>query len=188
MQRILRLANTFPPALLVITVLGAITHLVPHPAGFSTIGTVGLLAVALLPMKFVPVPVLISTITFDLIHGTYGFAAMSFVYAAHLAAAWSVAPLLAGKGWANKQLLRPARERIPQIAGAGIVSALVFYLISNLTPMALAFYPNTLTGWLTCYINGLPFLLRGIIANLIFAGIAFGALTLWRQTKLATTP
>jgi hypothetical protein len=147
---------------LVLCVIGASSHLLPHPAGMSTVGAIGMLAAAYLPRHLVPLPVLVSVATVDVIIGTYGIASMALVYIAHLVSAAGVIPIL-------------ARVRVLRIGGAAVVSAVIFYLISNAAPMAAGYYPNTAAGWISCYAAGIPFLLRGIAANLIFGAVAFGA-------------
>lgn len=160
--------------LLALSVLGVISHLVPHSAGMSTVGAIGMMAAALLPRHLLPVPVLLSIVAFDLINGTYQIAAMAFVYLAHLAAVWSLTPVLS-----------PAKKKIslPSFGGAAVLSAVVFYAVSNATPIALGFYPNTVEGWMACYLAGLPFLLKGVLANVIFGGVAFTGI--WLARKVA---
>ena len=148
---------------LALCVVGASSHLLPHPAGMSTVGAIGMLAAAYLPKHLVPLPVLVSVATVDVIIGTYDIASMALVYVAHLVSAAGVIPIL-------------ARVRWLRIGGAAVVSAVIFYLMSNAAPMAAGYYPNTVAGWMTCYAAGIPFLLRGIAANLIFGAVAFGAL------------
>lgn len=152
---------------LVLCVIGASSHLLPHPAGISTVGAIGMLAAAYLPKHLLPLPVLASVATVDAINGTYHITAMALVYAAHLLSAAGVAPIL-------------RRVRVLHVGGAAIISAVIFYLISNVSPLAMGFYPNTVAGWLACYVAGIPFLLRGIAANLIFGAVAFGSIRgLW---------
>lgn len=160
--------------LLALSVLGVISHLVPHSAGMSTVGAIGMMAAALLPRHLLSVPVLLSIVAFDLINGTYQIAAMAFVYLAHLAAAWSLTPVLS-----------PAKKKIslPSFGGAAVLSAVVFYAVSNATPIALGFYPNTVEGWMACYLAGLPFLLKGVLANVIFGGVGFTGI--WLARKVA---
>lgn len=160
--------------LLALSVLGVISHLVPHSAGMSTVGAIGMMAAALLPRHLLSVPVLLSIVAFDLINGTYQIAAMAFVYLAHLAAAWSLTPVLS-----------PAKNKIslPSFGGAAVLSAVVFYAVSNATPIALGFYPNTVEGWMACYLAGLPFLLKGVLANVIFGGVGFTGI--WLARKVA---
>jgi len=145
---------------ILLSAIGSLTHLAPHEIGFSTVGAVSLLAVAYLPWRLCFIPPLVTVSFYDYVHGGYGFTGMSFVYLAHVLAAYGVYPIL------KKITVMP-------IVGASAVNAVIFYLISNITPMALKFYPNNLDGWLLCYFNGLPYLLKGLFANLLFASIAF---------------
>ena len=147
---------------LTLCVVGACSHLLPHPAGMSTVGAIGMLAAAYLPKHLIPLPVLVSVATVDAIIGTYSIASMALVYIAHLASAAGVAPIL-------------VRVGALRVGGAAITSAVIFYLISNAAPMTTGYYSNTLAGWTACYLAGIPFLFRGIAANLIFGAVAFGA-------------
>ena len=72
---------------LVLCLIGASSHLLPHPAGISTVGAIGMLAAAYLPKHLLPLPVLVSVATVDAINGTYHITAMALVYAAHLLSA-----------------------------------------------------------------------------------------------------
>ena len=164
--------NQLSPWIVVLSLslLGVLSHLIPHPAGMSTVGAVGMLAAALLPRKLLAIPVFVTITVFDLYHGGYALVAMMLVYAAHVAAAGCLPRIL-------------VRINTTTVIGAALASALVFYLISNLAPMVLGFYPNSAAGWVSCYVNGIPFLLRGIAANLIFGGLAF--LILWAARRTA---
>jgi hypothetical protein len=152
--------------LLTLIIIGVITHLAPHDLGVSTVGALSMLAAAYLPRHLLLVPVLVTVIVGDLVNGTYALMAMMFVYLAHLAAAMAVTPTL-------------SRVSSPRVTTAAVLNAVIFYLISNLTPMAMLYYPTTLDGLMTCYINGLPFLAKGILANIIFGSIGFGIVNLW---------
>lgn len=157
--------------------LGAATHLLPHQMGVSTIGAVGMLAAAFLPRHLALVPVLATLLIGDTVSGFYGALAMSFVYLAHFAATVAVMPIL-------------RRQGIREIVLAALANAGVFYLISNLTPMVMGYYPATPGGWAACYVNALPFLARGILANLVFGGFAFGVIVMIgyvRADRLAAT-
>ena len=153
--------------LVVLSLLGFLTHLIPHDMGITTVGAIGMLSAAYLPRHLVGFPVLISVLFVDAVHGFYAVLAMGLVCFAHIGAAY---------------VGRPIFRRVTPITvvGAAIASALVFYLISNLAPMAMGFYPATPTGWITCYLNAIPFLMRGILANLLFGGAVFGVIWLVR--------
>ena len=147
--------------------MGVLTHLVPHTMGVSTVGAVSMLAAAYLPRHLLLIPVFVTVAIGDLTVGPYGWTAMIFVYLGYLAAALVIVPEL-----------RAVKPRSVLIAAA--LNAIVFYLISNVS-QALLFYPATLEGWFACYFNGLPFLWRGMAANIVFGGIAFGVITLMGQ-------
>lgn len=144
---------------------GILSHALPHPMGVSTVGAIGMVAAAYMSRRLMLVPVLATVLLIDGMNGFYSALAMGFVYAGHLLAALAVRPVL-------------HRIGITPVVLAAFASAVMFYLVSNITPMAMGFYPNTLEGWIACYTNGLPFLLKGIFANVIFGGAAFGIIAL----------
>jgi len=150
---------------LFMTLAGVISHALPHSMGISTVGALGMLAAAYLPRAYSLIPVFLTVIIVDAANGFYSTLAMIIVYIAHLTATLSVRPIL--------RLIR-----IHSIALAAIVSAVVFFLISNLAPMAMGYCQNTLEGWIACYTNALPFLLKGIFANAVFGGLAFGMIAI----------
>jgi hypothetical protein len=150
---------------LALTALGVTTHVLPHQMGVSTAGAVGMLAAAFLPRRLLLLPVLATLLVSDALTGLYDLLAMSFVYFGHVIAAIVCAPILARRG--------PDR-----VIAASIASGVAFYLVSNLTTMAMGYFPNTPAGWLACYVAGLPFLARGIAANLVFGGVAFGLIAI----------
>ena len=144
---------------------GVVSHALPHPMGVSSVGALGMLAAAYLPRTLTVIPVLITLVIVDAFNGFYGALAMSFVYLGHLAAALRVRPALGAIG-------------VRSVALASIICAVVFYAISNLTTMAMGYYPNTFEGWIACYAAGLPFLLKGIVANAAYRGLAFGLIAM----------
>jgi hypothetical protein len=150
-----------------LTFLGLITHLVPHSMGVSTVGALSMLAAAYLPRHLLLIPVFITVVAADLFVGPYGWAAMGFVYLAYLAGALVIAP---GLGIVGPRT----------VLSAAALNAVVFYLVSNIS-QAMLFYPATYEGWIICYTNGLPFLARGILANVVFGSLAFGCIHLVSQ-------
>ena len=149
---------------LALAIVGVATHFVPHPMGASTVGAIGMLAVAYAPRSLALLPVLATTLLVDLAFGrAYGLLAMSIVYAAHLLAALAAAPLL--------RSVRGLR-----VVGAAGASAFVFYLASNLQPLIAGYYPASVDGAVACYVAGLPYLVRGFAANLVYGGLAFAVI------------
>ena len=62
------------------------------------------------------------------------------------------------------------------VAGASIIASSVFFIVTNLTVwLSSEMYPRTLQGLLECYTLALPFFRNGLIADLVFSGVLFGA-------------
>jgi len=69
------------------------------------------------------------------------------------------------------------RGKIIKATGAGILASLFFFLWTNFGVWALdswAMYPRTLSGFIQCYIMGLPFLKLNLLGNLFFVPVSFG--------------
>lgn len=75
---------------------------------------------------------------------------------------------------------------------ASIGSGVVFFMITNLgTFLTTNLYPHTLSGLIACYAAGIPFYkegdlfssfaLNGILGNVFFSAVLFGALSLIKQ-------
>jgi len=150
-----------------LTFVGVVTHLVPHSMGVSTVGALSMLAAAYLPRHLLLIPVFITVVAGDLFIGPFGWAAMGFVYLGYMAGAFAIAP---GLGVVSTRT----------VLGAAVLNAVVCYVVWNIS-QAMLFYPATFEGWITCYVNGLPFLARGILANIVFGCLAFGAIYLVGQ-------
>lgn len=156
--------------LLTLTVVGVAAHLLPHAMGVSPLGALGLLCAAYLPRHLLAVPVLVTLVVGDMAGAFYPLTAMVWVYLAHVFAALAVSPAL-------------TRVNPQRVIGAAVLSAVVFYGVSNVSQVALAFFPNTLEGWFACYVAGLPYLLKGVMANLVFGGMAFGIIHYVSQAR-----
>jgi hypothetical protein len=67
------------------------------------------------------------------------------------------------------------KVNIKSIIGSVITASLIFFLISNFGVwLGSKFYPQNLTGLITCYIAGLPFLKGTILGDLFYSGLMFG--------------
>ena len=67
------------------------------------------------------------------------------------------------------------------LAGA-LTSSLIFFLITNLGcfPGSII-YPQNLSGLLTCYAAGIPFLKGTMLGDLFYSGVLFGSFALLQQ-------
>ena len=91
---------------------------------------------------------------------------MASVYLGFLCHAWVGRLLLQGKGKRS-----PAR-----LGAAWLGGALAFWFITNSAVWVAGHgdaYPNTLAGYLECLAKGLPFLLRSLLGDLLYAGCFF---------------
>ena len=66
------------------------------------------------------------------------------------------------------------RKTVLGVAGASVVSSLLFYLVSNFGVWLMGWYPRTLGGLIDCYIMAIPFLRNFTMATLAYSAIFFG--------------
>ena len=68
-----------------------------------------------------------------------------------------------------------ATENPWRIGGAALLGGTQFFLISNFGMWASGIsYPLTASGLWTCYVVGIPYFSRTLLADLLYAGILFG--------------
>src|SRR2546428_9287377 len=66
------------------------------------------------------------------------------------------------------------KPKVLNIAGCGIISALLFFVISNFGVwVGGTMYPMNLTGLTTCYIAGLPYLNTSVLASFLYCTMLF---------------
>ncbi|MGI9229501.1 MAG: DUF6580 family putative transport protein [Gammaproteobacteria bacterium] len=140
-------------------------QILPHPYNISPIGAFALLSGAYLADKRLLVLPLAVLLISDTLNGFYALLLMVFVYIGFL-----------GSSLVGRWLLMPKRTPT-RVLCACVAGALVFYFISN-TGDWLSFYPHTLDGFLLCMMNGLPFLLRSLAGDLVYAGLLFAMIEL----------
>ncbi len=161
-------------------IIGVLARLIPHPVNFAPILAIALFGGTYLNKKtalWVPLSALFIS---DLFLGTYSPVLMLFVYASTLAS--GVLGL-----WLRKH------KNIANIAGISLLSALVFYLLSNFGVWVRPHsgYSHNWAGLVECYVMALPFLKNTVASNLIYTTVFFGsyelAQSLLRKRNLATT-
>ena len=155
------------PILLVL--LAVVAQLLPHPFNVSPVAAIGLFAGAVLRPRiawlvpvtamllgqwnadFYPLPVLLFVLTGMLAGPTFG------------------------------RLLLSTRQNLLRFGGATLGAALLFYLLSNFGIWVAGYYPPNLAGLMDCYLMGLPFLGRSLLADLLYGGVLFGGWVLTRH-------
>lgn len=139
----------------------ALSRLIPHPAGLTAIGALGLFSGAYMHHRWswaVPVSALLIG---DAIIGFYNPIIMLTVYIGFAISA-VVGKLILGK-----------KSSLNRIGVAIFVAALIFFILSN-TASWWVFYPHTIEGLLLCYINGLSYFGVGILGDVFYCTILFG--------------
>ena len=155
-------------------VAGILLRFIPHTANFTPIAAIAIFSGVYLSRKkalIVPLLIMAASDIFFGLHNVIFFTWGSF----------ALVTLLGSRVKKNKNLL--------SIASTGVVSSVVFYLITNFGVWAMGWYPQTVQGLLDCYILGLPFLRDFTLATLLYSAVFFGAYELIasrvRNTKLA---
>lgn len=148
-----------------IILAAAAARLLPHPWNFTPIGAMALFGGAQFASKrtsfLLPFAALFLG---DLVLGLHKL--MPFVYTCF---AFTVCLGF----WVRRN---PSAGRI---ALASLISAVVFFLVTNFSVWALlGTYPRNAAGLIECYLAGLPLLRNGLLSDLFYASVLFGGLAL----------
>ena len=152
----------------ILIIFAIFTRLIPHPENFTSIGAVGLFAGAYLTTRFSLLAPLLALIISDVVIGLYDPVVMLFVY---IGFACSV---LIGR------IILFQHLNIVRLGGSALISAIVFFILSNFGVWASGFYPHTLEGLITCYLLAIPFFKNILAGNLFYMFILFGIYQLLR--------
>ena len=143
-------------------VLVALSRLMPHPWNVAPIGALGLFSGAYIAARWAWLLPLAVLLLGDLFIGFYSWIVMLFVYLGFAASA------VCGRIFLHK------RRSVLRFSGGLLSAALIFYLLSNFGMWILA-YPHSWTGLISCYVNGLPFLLRSLMGDTFYCILLFGS-------------
>jgi hypothetical protein len=143
----------------------AASRLIPHPPNFTPIAAMALFGGACFSDRraafLVPLAGLLAS---DLVIGFYRL--MPIVYG-------SFALMVCLGFWLRD------RRTAWRVAGAGVISAVFFFLVTNFTVWALgSLYPKTPGGLIECYAAAIPFFRNMLLGDLFYAGVLFGGLAL----------
>ncbi len=146
-----------------ILIAGALLRIIPHWPNFTPVAAIALFGGTYLKRKDIAflLPVAVMLIS-DAILGFHGV--MIPVYASFL--------LIVGLGFILRRKVTALN-----LVSASLVSSLLFFLITNYASWATGLMPYSpgFPGLLQAYIAGLPFFLNGIMGDLFFNGLFFGA-------------
>ena len=156
-----RLARSELAMALLLILIAAAARWLPHVDNFTPIGALALFSGAYLSRRWFWLVPLAALFLGDLHNGLYNGVVLIAVYAGFLASAAIGRWLLLG------------RATVGPIALAVVVGALSFWVVSNLGSW-LAFRPLTVAGLAQCYVDGLPYLLRSLVGDAVYAALLFG--------------
>lgn len=146
----------------------AASRLLPHAPDFTPIAALALFGGAQFADKraafLVPMLAMFAS---DLVIGLHPL--MPFVYG-------SFAVLVCLGFWLRRE------PSVGKVAVAGILGAVLFFLIANFGFWAcFHLYPKTPGGLLSCYVAAIPFFRNSLLGTLIYCAVLFGGLALAEQ-------
>lgn len=139
------------------------SRLVPHPPNFSPIAAIALFGGASFESKraafLVPLAGLFLS---DLVLGFHVITPV--VYG-------SFALIVCIGFWVRR------RRSVGRIAGAAVVGAVLFFILSNFGVWAIChLYPKTPDGLAECYVAAIPFFSNSLLSNLLYSALLFTGL------------
>ena len=154
-----------PKIYIVLTMIfaGAMMRLIPHWPNFTPIAAIALFGGTFLKRKdmafLVPVAAMLLS---DLIIGFHS--TMLPVYLSFIA--------IVGMG-----LILQRRLTAVNTLSASLSASVLFYLVTNFASWTSGFmpYPMNIGGLMQSYIAGLPFLFNGVLGDLFYTSVLFGA-------------
>lgn len=154
---------------LFLSLLVVLSTLLPHPDNVTPIGALGLFAGCHVRKQgFLLLPVAAAFFADLTTVGIYSVLIMFFVYSGHLLSS------LCGRYFVRD------RTVVMGLPVAVIAASLGFYLLSNIGNWWV-YQPHTWAGLLECYALGLPYLMRTLLGNALYAALFFGVYALLGQ-------
>ncbi len=164
---------------LTLVIIGVFSRWLPHPANFTAVGAVALLAGSSLKNRGLALilPFIILVLS-DLVLGSH--ALMVYVYLGF------VLVTLLGFLIPDKNVFQ--KSQIFKISGLALSSSLMFFLVTNFGVWRSGgIYPQTEAGLIECFMMGLPFLKNQIAGDLFFSSFLFSAYELLGRRWLLTS-
>ena len=157
-------------------IAGAGMRLLPHEPNFAPIAAIALFGGVYLNKKYALVLPLAAMLISDFFLGFHS--TMVYVYGAFV--------LTGFLGfWLRKH------KHVGTVFGSAVVSAVLFFLVTNFGVWAQGMYARDLSGLMQSYLMGLPFFKNTLLSNLFYTGVMFGSYelvkTLIAKKVFATT-
>lgn len=159
---------------LVLVMVGISLRLLPHPPNFTPIVAIALFGGVYLSRKIAFVLPVVAMMISDIFIGSYEISLTLSVYGSFL--------VMVGIGfWVRKH------KKWSTIGGSAIISAVLFFIITNLAVWVFTpWYPKTLGGLVQCFLLAFPFFRNTLSSTLFYTPIFFGIyelIDLWIKKK-----
>ena len=151
--------------IVLLVLVGVATRLIPHPPNFTPILSVALLSGAYFKnrLSFL-IPVLIMLVS-DIFIG--GHLTTMWVYSSMLIV------FLIGFYLIKKQSMK-------NVMISSVVGSLLFFAITNFGVWLIG-YPNTLSGFIACYVAAIPFYKNTLLSALLYSGAIHGSVLYFKK-------
>ena len=158
-----------------LVVIAMLSRLIPHAPNFTAVAAAGLFAGFAFgkDLKAILVPLIALWLSDLLIN--------NIVYASHYD---GFTFFTEGFGWIYAGMivsvfigsLGTRNFKVPSLLAGGVGATLAFYLLTNFGAwMGNPLYTKDISGLITAYIAGLPFLLNQALGTLVYGSLLFGA-------------
>ena len=157
-------AVKIPSAVIYGLILFAIlSRLLPHPMNITSVGALSLFAGAFLPLRIAWIAPVTALLVGDAVSGFYHPIVMLFVYAG-----FAIGTLVGRWMLANKRT-------IINLAAGALISASIFFMLSNFGMWLSGTYPATIDGLINCYIRGIPYFRYSLIGDIFYTYLLFSS-------------
>jgi hypothetical protein len=145
-----------------VIVFGALMRLIPHWPNFTPIAAMALFGGAYLQKKHLAFIIpLAALFVSDLILGLHSWMIPVYISFA----------VVVGIG-----IMLRNRIKFGTVLLATLSASVMFFIVTNFSVWLVSpFYTKDIAGLLTCYTAGLPFLNNGLLGDLFYSGVFFGA-------------
>lgn len=149
-------------AALSLVAVAAAARLIPHPANATPVVAMALFSGAIFTRKSWSILIpLVAMFISDLALGLHD----------QIVSVYGSIVLVAFIGFALS-----SKRSAGRVVGASLLGSIVFFFVTNFTVwLSGSMYPRTLAGLTECYTLALPFFRNGLLADLVFSGVLFGA-------------
>lgn len=155
-------------------IIGILLRFVPHAANFSPVAAIAIFSGAYLNKRYALLVPLCLMIISDIFLGYHNVIPFT----------WGAFAVITILGFFIKN-----NKNIASIFFTSLLSASLFYIVTNFGVWLMGWYPHNWKGLMDCYIMGLPFFRVFTVSTLVYSFVFFGAYELVARrvkgTKLA---